>query len=473
MAQTPVSLMRAFALAAILVVPAADLAAQALPKAPAPLPTDTELELAKIEDLGEIMARAERWRGEGDLRRYTYAVERLHALRPYSPTFLYRLAEAYAMQDEKTKSYDTLIKIQRQGLAMNPDKDKDFDKVRDTPAFKYIVEGIVVNETPWGDGKIAFNLDGAPELVEAMAWDGKRKRFLVGSVRTGDVLAVDRQGKAKPFIQAKEAKALRSVFALAVDEARDFLWIGTAGAPQFEGITPAEVGAAALVKFELSSGKFLEAYPVPAGGIPRSIAAITVAADGTVYATDPIANVVYQVAGGTLRQLFDVPGSTSLRGIAISADSKHLYFVDYELGLRVADLGKAEVRALSMTDHNLGGIDGLYYYQDHLIAVQNGSVPPRVLRIKLDPEKGAMTAVQPLEANKDALEMPTWGALVGDEFYFIANSQRDQYDATGKPFPDVKVVPRSIYQLSARFAWTEEAGEQHRPLVGDTPPKGE
>jgi hypothetical protein len=473
MAQSSSTLLRALVLATILALSAADLAAQALPNPPPPLPTDTELELAKIEDLGEIMARAERWRSAGDLRRYTYAVARLHALRPYSPTFLYRLAEAYALQGDKTRCYDTLIKIQRQGLAMNPDKDKDFDLVRDTPAFKYIVEGIVVNETPWGEGKVAFHLDGAPELIESIAWDGQRKRFLVGSVRTGDVLAVDGRGKVKPYIQAKEAKALRSVFALAVDEARDFLWVGTAGAPQFQGITPSEVGAAALVKFELSSGQFLEAYPVPPGGIPRSIAAITVAADGTVYATDPIANVVYQVAGGKLRQLFAVPGSTSLRGIAISADGKHLYFVDYELGLRVADLSKAEVRELAMPDQNLGGIDGLYYYQDHLIAVQNGSIPTRVLRIKLDPEKGVMTAVQPLEANKDALEMPTWGTLVGDDFYFIANSQRDQYDATGKPLPDVKVVPRSIYRLSARFAWTTEAGEQRRPLVGDTPPKGE
>lgn len=441
------------------------LSAQALPKAPPPPPTDTEVMLSKMQDPAEVMARAEQWRQSKDYRRYTYALERLVQLRPYSPTFQYKLAEAYALQDRKTQAYDTLIRIQKSGLAMNPDQDKDFDLVRNTPAFKYIVEGIVTNSTAWGDGKVRFKLDKAPELVESIAYDSKRKRFLVGSVRTGEILAVDDKGKTTPFASPKSAGALKSVFALAADDARGFLWVGTAGAPQFVDYRPSDVGTAALVKLDLATGKFIEAYKLPFNGAPKGFGGISIAANGNVYATDAFGNVVYQVSGGQLRPLFNVPNATSLRGIAVSPDQKFLYFVDYELGLRVADLSKSEVRELAVEGHNLGGIDGLYYYENHLIAVQNGSVPTRILRIALDPAKGVLKAVQPLEANKEALVMPTYGAMAGNDFYFIANSQRDQYGPDGKPYPDVFVEPRQIYQVSARFAWNEDVRGQQMPML--------
>lgn len=442
--------------AAMLMCAASSLSAQALPNAPPPPPTATEQELAKIDDVAAVMQRAERWKQEQDLRRYTYAMERLVQLRPYSPIFLYRLAEAYAMRDMKTKAYDLLIKVQKQGLAINPDKDKDFDPIRKTQAFEYIIEGLEVNAQPFGEGKVAITLDGAPELVESIDYDSKGKRFLLGSVRTGEILSVGKDGRSEVYASPETTPALRSVFALAVDEERGFLWVGTAGAPQYVKHKASELGSAALLKFDLAKGELIEAYPLPADGVPKNFGSISIAANGTVYATDAIANVVYQVQGGTLRTLFSVPGSTSLRGLAVSPDQKYLYFIDYELGLRVADLSKSEVRELAVEGQNLGGIDGIYYFDDHLIAIQNGTIPTRVVRIKLDAANGVARTVQPLEANKDELVMPTFGALDGDQFYLIANSQRDVYAADGTPLPGERAEPRKLYQLSARFAWPEE-----------------
>lgn len=430
------------------------LPAQMLRNAPAPLPTDTQLELSKIDDLGELMQRADQWRSEGDTRRYTYALERLVALRPYSPSFQYRLAKAYALQDRKTETYDLLIKMQKQGLAINPDKDPDFDKVRSTPAFGHIVEGLVVNSTPWGEGKVAFTIDSKAELIESIAYDAKGKRFFVGSVRTGEVLSVDRNGKTSPFAAPATTPGLMSVFALAVDDARGFLWVGSGGSPQFQGYRPADIGRAGLFKFDLK-GKLIEAYPLPFDGTPRAFGAMTVARNGELYATDPVSNVVYQVAGGKLRALFTVPQSTSLRGIAVDPGHKFLYFTDYEKGLRIADLGKSEVRELTLVHQNLGGIDGLHFWDGHLLAIQNGSVPTRVLRLQLTPDLTNLASAQPLEANKDALEMPTFGAMAGDDLYFIANSQRDLYGADGKIVDGNRVDPRAVYTVSARFALRE------------------
>ncbi len=443
--------------AAAMILAASNLSAQALRNAPPPPPTDTQIELSKISDIGQLMQKADGWKTAGDMRRYTYAMERLLALRPYSPTFMYRLAEAYAIQDDKTRAYNLLIQVQKQGLAINPDKDKDFDPIRNTQAFKYIIEGLEANATPFGEGKVAVTLKDAPELIESLTYDAKGKRFLVGSVRTGEILSVSLDGK-KQSVWAKPATTvgLKSVFALAADDARGFLWVGTAGAPQYMNHRPADMGFAALLKMDLKTGKLIEAYPLPPAATPRNFGSITVSSNGTVYATDALTNVIYQVQGGELRVMLTVPGSTSLRGIAVTPDQKFLYFVDYELGLRVADLSKSEVRDLSKEGQNLGGIDGLYFYKDHLIAVQNGSIPTRVLRIALTPDHMAIKAVQPIEANKDVLEMPTYGAMVGDDFYFIPNSQRDVYDAAGNPVAGFFPEARKLYQVSARFAWQGE-----------------
>ncbi len=442
--------------AAALVCSTTHLDAQALKNAPAPAMTDTQIELARIESLGEVLQRAEKWREAKDMRRYTYAMERALQLRPYSPHFMYSLAEAYAMQDQKTKAYDLMIKIQKQGLAMSPGKDTDFDPVRNTPAFKHIVEGIEVNSTPWGEGKVAFTLADAPEMIEAIAHDAKRKRFLVGSVRTGEILSVDAKGESELFVSPKTVPELKSVFALAVDDERGFLWVGTGSVPPFVGFKQADFGPAALLKFDLAKGKLLEIYPIAADGTPRGIGAMTVAKSGEVYATDAVANLVYMVADGKLQPLFNVPIATSLRGIAVSPDRKFVYFSDYELGLRVADLENQEVANMTLTNHNLGAIDGLYYYQGNLLAVQNGTLPTRILRIKLNKDQAKIDNVQPIEANKDALLMPTFGTVVGDELYLIANSQRDQYGADGKPILGETALPRQIYKVPARFAWDSQ-----------------
>ena len=430
------------------------LSAQALLNAPPPLPTDTQQELLRISDLNALMQRADRYKADKDMRRYSYVMERLLQLRPYSPTFSYRLAEAYAILDQKTKAYDLLIKIQKQGLALNPDPDKDFDPIRETPAFKYIIEGLKNNATPWGEGKVAITLSNSPELLESVAYDSKRQRFFVGSVRTGEIVSVSKDGsKTSIFAAPANSPGLKSVFAMAADDKRGFLWVGTAGAPQFERHKAADIGYAAILKFDMATGKVLEAYPLPVDGIPKNFGSIAVAGNGVVYATDAITNVVYQIRDLKLRKLFDVPGSTSLRGIAVSPDEKFLYFVDYELGLRVADLAKSEVRDLFKEEQNLGGIEGIYFYQDHLIAIQNGSIPTRVIRIKLDTDRKSIKGVQPIEANKDLMEMPTYGTMVGDDVYFIANSQRDLYGADGKPLEGNFPQARVLYQVSARFAW--------------------
>ena len=67
------------------------------------------------------------------------------------------------------------------------------------------------------------------------------------------------------------------------------------------------------------------------------------------------------------------------------------------------------------------GTDGLYFQTGKLIAIQNGINPNRVAAFTLDGYR--VTATTVLEANHADFLEPTLGAIIGGDFYYVANSQ--------------------------------------------------
>jgi sugar lactone lactonase YvrE len=431
--------------------------AQALPNPPPPPPTDTEIQLARIENVVEVLARADEFRRAEDWRRYALAMQRVVQLRPYSGPAWYELARAYALQGDKQQSYGALIQLQRMGLSLDPASDKDFAKVADTEAFKHIAEGLRANGTPFGEGRPAFTLSGAPELIESLAYDAAREVFLVGSMRTGEIFRVDRQGRATRFIAPDEENGLWGVFSLLVDEKRGRLWVGSSAVPSYQGFDRADFGRAALFSFALDSGRLLERHAVPFDGQPHVFAALALGPDGSVYASDVLSRTVFRLRDGKLSALVTSDQFTSLRGLVVSPDNKHLYLADSEMGLHVADLGKNQIIRLLAPHQNFGGIDGLYWYRGQLVAIQNGTRPTRVLRIALGADGRSIARVQPLEANKPELLLPTYGVVVGKDLYYIANSQRDFYDGSGRIIEGQSPVARVIFRTPLEFAWQDPA----------------
>ena len=424
--------------------------AQALPTAPTPLPTDTELELARIDSVTELMSRAKNWYDEGDLRRYTYALERLVKLRPYNGAFMFKLAQAYGERDMKTPAYDLLLRMQAQGLSYDPSTLPEvFEPISKTNAYKYIVEGLQVNANPWGQGKVVATVHSDVELLESLGYDEKAKRFLVGSARTGQVLAVSADGEVSERAKPANPGDWWGVLALAVDNQRNSLWLASTMLPHFSGYRREELGRGVIVRLDLASGKLQERFELPGDGKPHLVGALTVAASGTVYAVDGVSNQLYRIKGGAIEPLVALPESVNLRGIAVDPKERFLYLSDYELGLLAADMNQSKVINLKLDGQNFGGIEYLAWYKDHLIAVQNVNQPKRISRYTLSADGTAVTRVMPLEANKPELVEPTVGALVGDSFYFIANSQRDLYGPDGKLMAGAQPKPREIYEVPA------------------------
>jgi hypothetical protein len=99
--------------------------------------------------------------------------------------------------------------------------------------------------------------------------------------------------------------------------------------------------------------------------------------------------------------------------------------------------------------HALSGIDGLYLAGNLLLVTQNGASPERVVRFTLNDAKTSILSEDILERATPTLGDPTHGVVVGNYFYYIANSGWNALDdhgnlLKGKELPTARVMRAKI-----------------------------
>jgi hypothetical protein len=109
-----------------------------------------------------------------------------------------------------------------------------------------------------------------------------------------------------------------------------------------------------------------------------------------------------------------------LNGIALSADEKKLSNAHFA-GISAVSLDNREIKELPYPNNTtVAGIDGLYVHKDHLLAVQNGVEPLRILKINLNRQQNTVTGVDVLEAGYSLIEkIPTTGVVAGGFLFGI------------------------------------------------------
>jgi sugar lactone lactonase YvrE len=407
------------------------------------------------------------YKQKGDLTRMTWALRQLNALLPNAGELKLALASVYAAQGDKTSTYDLLLQMQRQGYGYDLTTNATFAKVNDTRAWNYIAENLKANLKQFGEGKVAYTLPKGDYLFESLAFDAKKKQLLVGSVREGKIYRVGKDGKLEDFIAPSAENSLWSVYAMAVDPAGENLYVASTSSVYFKGFKQQDYGKAGVFKFRLSDGKLINKYLLTPDNQPRTLSSIAVGKNGEVFAADGVRNLIYRLDGGALKLMVENPKLTSVRGLAVSGDGKTLYFADYSMGLFGVDLsaGKAFDIDYSPETLVLGGIDGVYWYDGTLVVIENGMSPRRIMRLTLDKDGRKIVKAMPLDVANTAFGLPTYGAVDGDSLYFVANSQKNDYDAYGVVKDDSKLESTRIFKSNLRFAWNENGvGTQIMPI---------
>jgi sugar lactone lactonase YvrE len=364
------------------------------------------------------------------------AIAEFAPLVPGNPRVAYNLAVAEVHLGNREAALKALRDWASMGLVFEVAGDADFASLRDAPEFAAVVARVAKSKEPVARSTVAFTLSLRDIIPEDIAYDPATKRFFVSSVRKGIVITADGHEFARSDLP---------ILALRVDRAHKLLWASTGYVPQGESVKDTDKDKTALLAFDLATGEQKRRIESP---LPGLLGDMTIARNGDLYVSEGIHGAVLRLAAGSTRleRLDDAGEFPSPQTPALSTDEKTLYVPDYIRGIAAMRVDTHKVEWLQPSPGvALSGIDGLYVHGKSFVAVQNGTTPARIVKFAMD-----LKSYEVLEANTPRLGEPTHGTFVGDDFYFLANSGWNEYDAKGKRKGEATPVESEVRKITLR-----------------------
>jgi hypothetical protein len=341
----------------------------------------------------------------------------LEAILPKVPdrgATLFLLAQQYAHIGELQKAL-TLLKAcvaQDAGFVPDPEKLPSFRRLTANAEFRELLAGARRRYPPVHRAKVAFTVREKDLFPEGLGVDAASGLFYMGSMHRQKIVKFTLKGSVSDFV-GQGVYDLSPVGGVHVDPADHSVWASTdAGEKQ----------RPELLHFD-AKGKLLERYASP-GKMPHDLNDLVLRGTQEVFTTDTEGHHVYHF-DRTLHAFTNVILWRPVfypNGITLSGDGNLLFVADM-LGVIRVDLRTNESADVDPGAHNtLAGIDGLYWNRGELIGVQYGTGEYRVMRWKLSADARKATTAETLEYGTRLVNDPTTGAILGDNFYFMANT---------------------------------------------------
>ena len=405
---------------------------------------------------------------------YTLFLERLkkaQTLAPDNPKVIYNLARAFAVNGNQSAAIDYLRKAVSVGYYIDPAHNSDFVSIKNTESFKDIQREIEKKKVKINNSKVAFKVPEKDLIPESIAYDPATETFYLGSVHKRKIISITNKGEINNF--TKEIQdGLWSVIGIKVDARRRVLWVNSGATFAMKGLKNKHYGLTGVFKYNLENGKLIKKYLVDERPALHLFNGLVLNSRGDVFITDSLFGAVYTItAKNDKLELFLKPSQfTYPNGITLSNDEQYLY-VSHTEGTSLINVNTKSCYSLTPPKNvNLCLIDGLYFHNNSLIAIQNDNWHRRVVRfflsknLKSSDKKNSNDLTQKnhslqddvpfqverakiLESGNSLFNVPTTGVIVGDMFYYIANSQINQFDHIGKYFPMDKLRPIIILKV--------------------------
>ena len=391
-----------------------------------------------------------------DFVHYRAGIERAVELLPDPSRLLYRLAVARLLAGDAPGAVAAFSRQVEAGVFRDPRQDADLAALLPDPRFQEALARLDSLPAPVRASSVAIELP-VRDLIEGIAHDPQSGSFFFSSVPQRKVLRRTKDGQVSDFVPSG-SHGLLSALGLAVDARNRRLWVVSAGLPQTAGLKKFERKKSALLAFDLDTGAWQQTIEAPPGD--RAWNDLELAADGSIFVTDPEAKALLRVKpdGGILTLLAGESYLGSPGGLALSADGRLLYVADWSNGLGVFDLEAPATGAAGAgarwswmrppPDSTVLGIDGLRRQGNRLIAIQNGVTPPRILSLELAADGRSLVAAKTLEKNLPEWDEPTLGVVVDGAFYYIANSHWPSFPGDeSAPTDTAKLQPTAVRRL--------------------------
>ena len=337
-------------------------------------------------------------------------LERLAQTAPDRCAVVNQIARVWASAGQYPESVAALRNVVSLNAGFDIARDKGFAKLGDATEFQALVRQARETTPPIQTSQPAFKVSEGDLVPENLAYDPATREFFFGSTTKNKIVRCSATGVCQPF-----ADGLGTVLGLKVDSATKTLW-ATSNASKESG----------LFHYDLASGKLIRKFTLTG---PHVFNDLVVTKAGDVFVTDTRAGAVYRLrhTSNDLEILAGAEKLTAANGIALSPDQTMLYVGSFGDGISLVDPASGKTRPIARPPSVcLASIDGLYAYRRSLIAIQNGPMTPRVVRLHLDSTWERIIKLEVLERRNPIFDGVTTGVLTSRDFYFTANMQDDR-----------------------------------------------
>lgn len=346
----------------------------------------------------------------------------------------FQIARTYAAGGQYREAMDWLQRVVDSNLGFDPSRDKLFARLQGTHEFQSVMDKVRAQTPAVSHSRLVATVPEPDLFPENLAYDAATKSFFFGSTFKDEIVRCDQQSVCAAFV-GPHKDGLGYVLGIKIHRASRTLWA-----------TSNTEDGATLRQYSLVSGELIGNYPLSGAHLFNDVA---VSSSGEVFVTDTKEGAVYKLSGEAsgLERLAAQHVFTAANGIALSRDEKKLFVASFGDGIAAVDLASQSVTALPYPANVcLAYIDGLYATEGSLIAIQNGPMVPRIVRFVLNSEGTAIVAMDILERRNPLFDGITTGVLVGDQLYYVANSQLDKV-VDGKVKRGVTLDPLHILAI--------------------------
>ena len=420
----------------------------------APTSAQTREDLAVVDSAAvarAAWARGVAAFGASDLPGARREIARAAGAWPTQAAYVWGLAVVSARMADTVGARDALRAYAALGLGRDLRADSTFAALLALPDFRAISAAHEANRADLSRSTVRATAPDSTFWPEGMDYDPLGGAFYLASVRHGTILGIEPDGRTRELL-SRHLPNVGAVLGVRVDTVRRVLWATTSGIPQREGYQPQDSAIAALLRVSLRDGSVERRWDLPPVEGGHVLGDLAVAPNGDVYVTDSNQPVVYRLkAGEDTLAMFTSKLFRSLQGVAPTTDARTVYLADYSHGLMRLDPTTGEVTRLRDAEGSTSlGCDGIAFDHGAIIAVQNGVTPARLMRFVLDATGSAVARAEVLDRNTSVADEPTIGAIVGDSFVYVANSQWEKYDERGARRPGVPLTAPILLAVPLR-----------------------
>ena len=323
-----------------------------------------------------------------------------------------------------------------------------FSRLAGRAEYPALLARVKAQSQPQATARVAFEIPEPRFIAEGLAFDQRSGQFFASSTYLRKIVVREPDGRLRDFVPTAD-HGLLPVLGMKVDSARSHLVVLTASDDaRMVNFKREYLGRSGVFIYQLPAGRLLQATWLPPGG-KHLFNDLVLDADGEAYITDSDEGRIYRLSADGRQLRAVTPAGVFLypNGIDIDA-ARHLLFVADTRGVWTVELATAAVKSLPQEmGISTVALDGLYLHGDYLIGVQNLPKLARVVAFRLSLDHQRIVSAEPLDSVDARLVVPTEGVVVGEDFYFVAQSFQDAVDAKGVIAEPQGTAPTQVLTL--------------------------